>query len=206
MLQTLQKTIDFLISQFSEIPDGRKIIIKELSDYIRLKQQQGEIISLNFICTHNSRRSHIAQIWAQTSAHVYRIKNVHAFSGGTEATAFNPNAVIAIRNVGFDVTVLKDGKNPVYAVSYDSDITPIKVFSKTYYDQSNPKKDFAAVMTCSEADENCPIVNGAEKRIKLTYADPKAFDNTPLQSQKYTERVNEIGRELLYAFSQSLTL
>jgi arsenate reductase len=56
-------------------------------------------------------------------------------------------------------------------------------------------------MTCTHADENCPLVAGADVRISLPYDDPKAFDNTPLEAAKYTERVHEIGREILYAFS-----
>ena len=67
---------------------------------------------------------------------------------------------------------------------------------------ANPEKDFAAVMTCSHADEHCPFIPGATARIALTYDDPKDFDDTPLESEKYRERVMQIGREILYAFSQ----
>ena len=56
-------------------------------------------------------------------------------------------------------------------------------------------------MTCAHADGQCPVVAGAAKRISLNYDDPKAFDDTVLEKVKYRERVMEIGRELLYAFS-----
>jgi arsenate reductase (thioredoxin) len=156
---------------------------------------------LNFVCTHNSRRSHISQIWAQAAARYYGIENVETFSGGTEATAFNPRAVTAMQQAGFDISTIKDDNNPVYKVKFSNDAPALTVFSKKYDDDFNPKADFAAIMTCSHADENCPFIPGA-KRIALTYDDPKDFDGTPQEATKYTERVHEIGREILYAFSQ----
>ena len=57
-------------------------------------------------------------------------------------------------------------------------------------------------MTCSNADVGCPFIQGAEKRIPITFEDPKAFDNTPLQKEKYHERSIQIATELCYVFSQ----
>jgi arsenate reductase len=127
---------------------------------------------------------------------------VETFSGGTEATAFNPRAVKAMQETGFDIVTKKDGQNPVYEVKYSNEAAPLTIFSKKYDDPFNPNKNFAAVMTCSHADENCPLVVGAAARIALTYNDPKDFDGTPQEAAKYSERVHEIGREILYAFSQ----
>jgi len=202
VLPRLQKTIEKLIGEFAQIPHERKPIIKELSDYIAQKAKARQKIKLNFICTHNSRRSHISQVWAQTAAHYFGIDNVETYSGGTEATAFNPKAVKAMKDAGFDITVKKDGTNPVYEARYNSNTPGLTLFSKTYDDAFNPKNDFAAIMTCSHADENCPLVIGATKRIALTYNDPKDFDGSPQEAAKYKERVDEIGREILYAFSQ----
>jgi arsenate reductase len=201
MLPSVQKTIDKLVNEFNNIPSQRKAIIAHLTDFVRMKSQAGHRTLLNFICTHNSRRSHIAQIWAQTAAHLYSIQNVQTFSGGTEATAFNPRAVTAMKQAGFDIAIKNDGENPVYEVKFANDASPLIVFSKKYDDAFNPNKDFAAIMTCSHADENCPLVLGASARIALTYNDPKDFDGTPQETEKYSERVHEIGREILYAFS-----
>lgn len=202
LLTPLKRTLDGLISEFDQIPNDRKPVIKQLTDFIKQKADNGESILLNFICTHNSRRSHISQIWAQTAAHYYGINKVQTFSGGTEATAFNPRAVTAMKNAGFEINVKKKGQNPVYDVRFSNEGESLTVFSKKYDDDFNPKKDFAAIMTCSHADENCPLVTGASKRIALTYNDPKDFDGTSQESEKYAERVHEIGREILYAFSQ----
>ncbi|MDZ7763692.1 MAG: hypothetical protein U5K00_04605 [Melioribacteraceae bacterium] len=145
------------------------------------------------MCTHNSRRSHISQIWAQTAAEYYNIPNVKCYSGGTEATAFNPRAVNAMTKAGFKIEKKDNSDNPVYLVYYSDEKEPVKCFSKVYSDEFNPQKDFAAIMTCSDADENCPVVFGAEARFPIRYDDPKEFDGTELEEEKYDERVEQIG-------------
>lgn len=201
LLPSLQKTAERLTAEFNQIPESRKEILKQLTQFVQDKAATGKPVYLNFICTHNSRRSHISQLWAQAAAHYYGIKNIVCFSGGTEATAFNPRAVKALQDVGFNISKIKEGDNPVYEVQYAEGDAPVIAFSKKYDDPFNHNQDFAAIMTCSHADSNCPMVLGASKRIALTYDDPKDFDGTPLESAKYVERVNEIGREILYAFS-----
>lgn len=206
MKSILYPTLTTLINQFQkefeEIPADRKQILKQLTSFIGKKKKAGASITLNFICTHNSRRSHLAQLWAQAAAHYNSIDNVACFSGGTEATAFNPRAVKAMQAAGFNITQTKPGNNPIYEVKFAEDTAPVIAFSKTYDDPFNHNKDFAAIMTCSHADENCPLVIGASARIALTYDDPKEFDGTPKEEAMYAERVHQIGREIFYAFSQ----
>jgi arsenate reductase len=202
MLATLQTKIDHLVKEFDQIPAERKETLAGLTKFVQDKINVSKPVYLNFICTHNSRRSHLSQLWAQAAAHYYGVENVFCFSGGTEATAFNPRAVKAMREAGFSIAVAKDGDNPVYEVRFASDVTPVIAFSKKYDDPFNHNKDFAAIMTCSHADENCPLVLGASGRIALTYDDPKEFDGTSLEAAKYSERVDQIGREIFYAFSQ----
>lgn len=202
VLLILQNTIAKLITEFDQIPDGRKATIRQLTSFVREKIGSGQKVLLNFICTHNSRRSHISQIWAQTAAYYYGIENVETFSGGTEATAFNHRAVEAMKNAGFEITLKKEGQNPLYEIRFSDEAPTLTVFSKKYDDVFNPKRDFAAIMTCSHADENCPLVPGASKRIALTYNDPKDFDGTLQETEMYTTRVHEIGREILFAFSE----
>lgn len=201
LLQSLRPTVENLTNEFNKIPAGRREILDQLTRFVENKIKSSEPVYLNFICTHNSRRSHLSQIWAQAAAHYYNVPNVTCFSGGTEATAFNPRAVTAMQDVGFEITKTKEGENPVYEVRFADAAKPIIAFSKKYDDPFNHSKDFAAVMTCSHADENCPLVLGASARIALTYDDPKNFDGTPQEAAKYTERVHEIAREILFAFS-----
>ena len=193
-----------LISNFSEesISTERKEILQSLITYIQAKKYSGETIRLNFICTHNSRRSHLSQIWAQTMAFYFGIKNVSCYSGGTETTAMFPKVVETLINQGFQIAKLSDGDNQIYAVKYSENESAIVCFSKTYNDNFNPSSKFGAIMTCNNADEGCPLVLGAEARFPIKYDDPKAFDQTDLQNEKYAERSLEIAQEMWWVFSQ----
>lgn len=187
---------------FESIAAERKITLQPLIDFIQAKVASNQEVRLNLICTHNSRRSHLAQVWAQTAAAHYGIKNVFCYSGGTEATAMFPMAAKTLEQSGFKIKTIAEGSNPVYAIKYSDNEHPIIGFSKTYDDDFNPQSEFAAIMTCSQADGGCPFIAGAEKRIPITFEDPKAFDNTPQQEEKYQERSLQIATEMFYVFSQ----
>ena len=124
------------------------------------------------------------------------------YSGGTEATALFPMVAETLIHTGFKINMLSEGKNPVYAITCSENDHPVICFSKTYDNAFNPESEFAAIMTCSNADVGCPFIPGAEKRIPITFDDPKAFDNTSLQKEKYHERSIQIATELCYVFSQ----
>lgn len=196
----IKKVADTL--NFQTITQERKAILQPLVDYIQLKVKNKQEVSLNFICTHNSRRSHLSQVWAQAAAYHYNIKNVFCYSGGTEATALFPMVSKTLELAGFNITILSEGNNPVYAIKYATNAHPVIGFSKKYDDDFNPQSEFAAIMTCSQADAGCPFIPGAEKRIPITFEDPKAFDGTPQQSEKYKERSIQIATEMFYVFSQ----
>jgi len=187
----------------AEIPTERKKILHEIIDYIEHKAKLNEAVKLIFICTHNSRRSQLAQIWAQAAARYYNIE-ASCYSGGIEVTAFNERAVEAIKRAGFKVS--KEGyDNPVYWINDSNTCHPLGAYSKLYDDRANPTTDFAAIMTCSDADKNCPVIAGAEVRIPLRYDDPKEFDDSPLETEKYDDRSNQIAKEMNYVFSTIIT-
>ncbi len=196
--------ITTLIASFSSqsISDERKVVLLPLVNYIQEKTNAGEAIRLNFICTHNSRRSHFSQIWAQTMAYHVGLKNVSCYSGGTEATAIFIKVLETLTSLGFQVLKLSENENPIVAVKFADNENPILCFSKTYYHPFNPSTLFGAVMTCNNADEGCPIIIGAEARFPIKYEDPKAYDGTPLQTEKYAERSLDIAREMWWVFSQ----
>lgn len=200
LLEKICSTIDVIKNV--QISDERKAVLKPLIDFIQGKVLANKTINLNFICTHNSRRSHLSQVWAQVAAHYFNVKNVYCYSGGTEATAMFPMAAKALELAGLKINNLSKGDNPVYSIKYAENEHPIIAFSKTYDSEFNPKSEFAAIMTCNNADVGCPFIPGAEKRIPVKYDDPKAFDNTSQQAEKYTERSNQIASEMLYVFSQ----
>jgi protein-tyrosine-phosphatase len=190
------------VAEFDQIPADRKAELRKLALYIRSQLAAKQEPKLVFICTHNSRRSHLAQIWAQTAAQYYGVAPVRTYSGGLQATAFNPRAVAALQRAGFDIQKTSEGDNPVYQVRFGPSVEPMTAFSKVYDQDPNPKSDFAAVMTCANADKNCPVVNGASLRVPTHYEDPKDADGTPQETQVYDERTRQISREVLYAFSQ----
>ena len=187
---------------FESISEERKLVLQPLIDFIQTKVTNQQEIRLNLICTHNSRRSHLSQVWAQTAAAHYNIKNVFCYSGGTEATALFPMAAKTLEQSGFKIKTIAEGNNPIYAIKYSENEHPIIGFSKTYDDDFNPQSEFAAILTCSQADNGCPFIAGAETRIPVTFEDPKAFDNTPQQAEKYQERSLQIAAEMCYVFSQ----
>ncbi|MEP3373548.1 MAG: protein-tyrosine-phosphatase [Maribacter dokdonensis] len=201
---TMLPEIAQFISSLStdSITEERKEVLQPLIDFIQQKTTANSAIRINFICTHNSRRSHLSQVWAQTMATYFKIKNVNCYSGGTEATALFPMVAETLKNQGFQIQKLSETSNPVYAIKFSENEHPVIGFSKSYEDPFNPASEFAAVMTCSQADGGCPFIAGAEKRVPITFEDPKAFDNTPQQAEKYAERSIQIATELFYIFSQ----
>jgi arsenate reductase len=134
-------------------------------------------------------------------AHYFKLDKVFCYSGGTETTALFPMVTETLTRHGFYVQRLSQDGNSVYAIKYAENEPPVIGFSKKLDDGFNPKSGFAAVMTCDSANEACPFVPGAEQRIPLTFEDPKAFDNTPQQAEKYEERSLQIATELAYVFS-----
>ncbi|MDQ0067569.1 protein-tyrosine-phosphatase [Chryseobacterium lathyri] len=200
MYPKLTKHIEEILSL--EISEERKAVLQPLIDFIQQKKRDQESISVNFICTHNSRRSHLAQIWAQTASAYFKISNVNCYSGGTETTALFPKVVETLTEAGFHIWKLSDGENPVYAVKYSENALPLIGFSKKHDTIFNPSTGFAAVMTCSQADKGCPFISGAEKRIPVMFEDPKISDGTPEQTRIYKERSLQIGAEMFYVFSK----
>ncbi|GGF27894.1 low molecular weight phosphatase family protein [Flavobacterium limi] len=182
--------------------DERKSTLQPLIDFIQLKINKKQQININFICTHNSRRSHLSQVWAQVAASHFGIENVICYSGGTEETALFPKVAETLTNQGFSIFKIADDNNPVYAIKYSENALPIIGFSKKYDSPFNPVSGFAAIMTCSQADGGCPFIAGAEKRIPITFEDPKISDNTPEQSKVYAERGLQIAAEMFYVFSK----
>lgn len=198
MFTKLEKIIDK--TQVLAIPSERIPVLDTLVDYCQSRIDSSEAIKLNFICTHNSRRSQFSQVWAMVAAYKYGI-HLAAYSGGIEVTSFNERAIASLLRFGFQVS--SEGvENPHYKITFSADAKPVIGFSKYYHHDMNPKKGFAAVMTCSDADDNCPFIPGASARIPLRYDDPKAFDNTPEESDKYDERSIQIVSEMLYVFSK----
>lgn len=195
----LREYIDSLEEETSQISGERKVKLSALAGFIKKRLNNHKPAKLTFICTHNSRRSQLCQVWAAALSAHFDLEGIKTYSGGTEVTTFNPRAVEAIRRAGFTVKDPGDD-NSHYKVYYDENKEPVTCYSKTFDDPANPTRDFAAVMTCSDADRNCPVVPGAEYRVTLPYEDPKQADGTPGEGQIYNERCRQIAAEMYFVF------
>src|ERR1051325_2664349 len=202
LLPALRPYVNEVANELDKVSAERKVVLDEIAAEIAVELKAGKAVQLTFICTHNSRRSHMSQIWAQTAAYYYGLERVHAFSGGTETTACNCRTVTAMRRAGFDIQDATAGDNPIYLVRYADDRPAIRAYSKLYNADSNPKRDFIALMTCSVADKTCPVVKGAVARYAIHYADPRLCDDTPTETAAYNDRCREIAREMFYIMSE----
>lgn len=188
--------------EFDRIPAERKELLEELGAFVRRHHEADKPVDLIFVCTHNSRRSHMSQLWAQAAADMLGLR-VTTYSGGTEDTAFNPRAVAAIERAGFRVEKTTEARNPIYHVRMADDRPAMTCFSKAYDAPPNPDGGFGAVMVCDDADEACPVVDGAAGRFAIPFVDPKVSDNTPAEAATYDERCAQIAREMLYAMTRA---
>ena len=202
LLPALRPYVKQVANELDMVSVERRVVLDAIATNIAGQLDAGKPVQLTFICSHNSRRSHMSQIWAQTAAYYYGLNEITAYSGGTEATACNCRTVAAMRRVGFDIEDATKGDNPIYLVRYASDRPAIRAYSKFYSAPPNPKQGFIALMTCSVADKTCPVVQGAIARYAIHYADPRLCDDTPTETTAYNERCREIAREMFYIMSK----
>lgn len=201
MYPKLRTYIRDLGKLIAEIPDERKDKLQKIADFVDAHAEPGKKVKLTYICTHNSRRSQFCQVWTEVLGHYLGVKNLQSFSGGTEVTAFNIRAVKTLERTGFKVEN-PGGGNPRYAIYFDERVKPLHCYSKKFDDPINPQKDFAAILTCSEADQNCPLVPGASFRISIPYRDPKEADGSPQETEIYDDKCQQIASEMLYLLTK----
>ena len=205
-MSLLEKTLVELQTRASNVPKQVSTRRLQALDHVAqwiASQSSAESIDITVICTHNSRRSHLGQVWLQAAAWQYEFDNLRAWSGGTEGTALYPSAAQALRTQGVELSQNTDRENPIYRIQLQSGQPPFDVFSKPYAHPSNPQSGFAAILVCNEANEACPIVSGADARFSLPYVDPKISDGTAEESRIYQERSKEIGGEMFYIIQRA---
>jgi arsenate reductase len=131
---------------------------------------------------------------------MYNFPEVTAYSGGTVATACHPNTISALKQIGFEVKCDNpEAENPLYRVYYSED-DYVECYSKANTDDALPQADFIAIMTCSDSDDNCPLVPGAKVRYSTTFDDPSEFDDSEDAVEHYVERSLQIAGEAIYVF------
>lgn len=183
-------------------PLDREQRLQSLVDYLVKQYQASAQPKLNFICTHNSRRSHFGQFLSVAAAEYVGLPELLTYSGGAEVTACHPNTLNALQAVGFVVEKLEEGINTKYAVEHNTTSAAGVAYSKLYNDAVNPQSDYAAILVCGSADAACPVVFGADIRILTPYEDPKEADDTAEVVSRYMQTAQEFGQEMLWVFSK----
>ena len=185
-----------------KVSEERKDLLKNIAKSIVAQLQNGTRVNLNFICTHNSRRSQFSQVWAHYAIHYFGLANLASFSSGTEITAFHKNTLTALEAFGFRFSLEEfSHTNPVYDISFEGNKKPLKGFSKLV-DSATNDKPFIAITTCDSADENCPYIPEALQRIHLPFVDPKHADDTEEQEETYFNTSKQIAGEIGYIFKK----
>jgi arsenate reductase len=205
MLETISiNTEDFFKNALNtlKLDKNRRQLLTSIAQFIAEEIKANKKVNLNYICTHNSRRSQLAQVWSSYACNYFKLSEVNSFSGGTAITAFYRNTVKTLQEVGFNFQIVEfSHQNPVYAINYKNCINPIIGYSKLYDDEYN-KKPFIAITTCSNAEENCPFIPDTIERFHLPFNDPKSFDNSLNQAEKYMETNKQIAGEIHFIFEK----
>ncbi len=191
----VEHLVDRLLAETTRISEERRSLLDDIASKMAMEYIENGSLDVLFICTHNSRRSQLAELWLAIGAKHFGLPGLRVWSGGTDVTSFNYRMVFALQHRGFELYRSKEGDNPHYRTR---DLNEKMFFSKRYDDEFNPGKNFMAITVCDDADEGCPMVHGAVARFHLPYVDPKAADDTDKEIEVYIEKVDEIGREILY--------
>lgn len=206
--------LSLLTTSLDMIDERHRIAADELAAWIVENYRPGRPLELIAVCTGNSRRSILTATLLNLAGAYYGMPELRAFSGGTQPTAFNARTIATLREIGVEISPVgkeaapgQEGTNPIYAVRWGNGTVGSEVetieYSKRYDAATNPQAGFAALLVCSEADAGCPVVKGASLRLSLPYLDPKIYDGTPFEKQKYAERRDDIGRFALAVVMQA---
>jgi len=182
------------------IDDNRKELLLKIANKIAVNYNNNDI-NINFICTHNSRRSQLGQVWSFFAADYFKLP-INAFSGGTEVTAFHRNTVKTLTEVGFKFDVDEfSHTNPIYRISFSDDKPSLLGFSKLYNNIEN-KTPYFVLTTCNNADENCPFIPEAIDRFHVPYIDHKHSDDSAIQDETYLKTSGIIAAQMYYLFNE----
>lgn len=200
MFSLIQEKLREYACRFDSIAVERKIVLQQLALSIRQSIAEYDRADILYVCTHNARRSHFGQVAAALAAAFYGIEQIYTYSAGTETTHVHIQTIKAIEALGCTVLKMNETTNPKYQINFDGPHT-LTCYSKTIHDSMLPKQEYIAVMTCTDAEQNCPFLPLAIARIALPYADPKIADGTGNEALIYFACFEQILTEALYVFA-----
>ncbi len=156
---------------------------------------------MTFICTHNSRRSHLCEIMFRSASKFYGLDSVTTYSGGTEGTALYPAVAESCARHGFTTNEVQAHGQRAWKIYHDileEEISTPLLFSKEYTHNANAQEGYHAIMVCDSANEECPVVFGAKQRYSLLFVDPKHSDGGRKQAEVYDNTLRTIAQEMGY--------
>ena len=186
-----------LENEFDQIPDNHRQSLEQIGDYLLQKLQSNKDAKVLLISRHNSRRSHMGQLWLMTAAEYYGIGNVATFSGGIEPTELDSRVIRALKKCGFKISTTKRSENPTYLTS-NGPGNSYMVFAKQYNGGQNPTSDFIAVVLSEVVNKKLETIPGADKKVPMLYEDLENFDGSPEEERKYDEGCRQIARAMFY--------
>lgn len=199
---TLQKHCEEYLALTNWTAITRPKTLQRLVDYLTLRLKAGQAAQVLVVCTHNARRSQIAQYWLAVGAAYFGLETLFVYSGGTEVTAVHPHTAAALQRMGLSVVPTDVSlNNPPYQVRWNDTMQALPAYSKHYKDALLLEQDFVALLVCDT--EACPHIPGAVDHIALPYEDPSIWDHSPEQMHYYDQTVRSIGMELLWVLQQT---
>ncbi|MEM6470026.1 MAG: protein-tyrosine-phosphatase [Planctomycetota bacterium] len=188
--------VDRVVANLETITPTRRQLLSGVAEYISARISSGDNARLVFICTHNSRRSQMGEVFCRIAATYFQLPSIETASGGNEVTACHPHTLAAFERAGMQVNYGNASTNPMHEICFAHSEPVIRAYSKRFETVGTPDSPFAAMMCCDQADQNCPIIAGAEARFALQYSDPKVADGTDREPEVYDERCLEIATEM----------
>jgi arsenate reductase (thioredoxin) len=140
------------------------------------------MISVLFVCVHNSARSQMAEEYLRKlGGDRFQVE-----SAGLEPGTLNPYAVEVLKEDGIDI----EGK-----------------VTRDVFDLFKSGKTFRFVITvCSrEAEEKCPIFPGAVVRYNWPFDDPSKFEGSREEILEFTRSVRDQIKQKVREFVASVT-
>jgi arsenate reductase len=121
-----------------------------------------------FVCVHNSARSQMAEAWLNELAG----DKFEAHSAGIEAGELNPLAVMAMDEVGIDISRKR---------------------TRSVFDVLKSGELYSWVITvCDEAAaERCPVFPGFAKRLHWSFPDPSALPGTMEEKRAAVRKIRD---------------
>jgi hypothetical protein len=188
--------------EFRKIPEERRFRLNEMVYFLEGQYQNNAPWQITFISTNESTVGQMAKAWSKAAAYYFGFKNFEPYSGGIKPGEISVRTIVALEKAGFIVYKSHINEVDVYRIKYSFNLEPVIAFPKKINHTKNPGNNFMAVILDGNADLNINNVRGTYDRLFLEYEDPKGYEGSDLENQKFNESCRQVAVEMFYVFSQ----